>query len=303
MLWQRYYRPHTVEEALALLAGTPGAAVLAGGTDLILELQQGRRKPLAAVVDVAAIPELLALEVRQDHLFVGAAVPLSRIAASPWVKRHARALAEATGQMAGPQVRRVATLGGNVAHALPAADGAIALLALDGQAEVAGPQGRRRVPLADLYLGPGRSALGPAQLLVGFHLPLSPPGAASAFRRVMRPQGVALPILNCAVWLQRQGERIAQVRIAVGPFGPVPRRAVAAEGRLCGQPFTPQTVEQAVEALLQEARFRTSPYRATQGYRRHLAGVLLQETLRLAWERAGERDDAGPEAPAPVGFA
>ena len=287
MLWQRYYRPETLEEALHLLATIPGAAILAGGTDLILDLQQGRRKPLAAAVDVSAIPDLLALEERAGQLFIGAAVPLSRIAASPLVREHAQALAEATGQMAGPQVRRVATLGGNVAHALPAADGAIALLALDAQAEVIGSQGRRRVALAALYRGPGQSALAPTELLVGFYLPLGGPGRASAFRRVMRPQGVALPILNSAVWLHREGERIAQVRIAVGPFGPVPRRALAAESALCGQPLTAETIAQAVEALLREARFRTSPYRATQAYRRHLAGILLRDALRLAWERAG----------------
>lgn len=286
MLWQRYYRPKTIEEALHLLAATPGAAILAGGTDLILDVLQGRREPLAAAVDVTAIPDLQALEVRRGRLFIGAAVPLSRIAASPLVREHARALAEATGQMAGPQVRRVATLGGNVAHALPAADGAMALLALDAQAEVAGPQGRRQVALPALYRGPGRSALAPTELLVGFYLPLGGPGQASAFRRVMRPQGVALPILNCAVWLHREGERIAQVRIAVGPFGPVPRRAVAAESALCGHPLTAETIAQAVEALLREARFRTSPYRATQAYRRHLAGILLRDALRLAWERA-----------------
>ncbi len=287
MLWQRYYRPETIEEALHLLATIPGAAILAGGTDLILDLQQGRRKPLAAAVDVSAIPDLLALEERAGQLFIGAAVPLSRIAASPLVHEHAQALAEATGQMAGPQVRRVATLGGNVAHALPAADGAIALLALDAQAEVIGPQGRRQVALAALYRGPGQSALAPTELLVGFYLPLGGPGRASAFRRVMRPQGVALPILNSAVWLHREGKRIAQVRIAVGPFGPVPRRALAAESALCGQPLTAETIAQAVEALLREARFRTSPYRATLAYRRHLAGILLRDALRLAWERAG----------------
>lgn len=286
-LWHTYLRPKTVEEALQMLAEAGEAAVLiAGGTDLMLDLQQGRHPPVQALVDITEIPELRALEIRGDELFVGAGVPLNRVSASPLVREHAMALAEATGQMAGYQIRNVATLGGNVAHALPAADGAIALLALDARAEVASPQGRRRVPLADLYLGPGRSALKHEEMLVGFWIPLTRQKAASAFRRVMRPQGVALPILNTAVWLAREGDRIAQIRIAVGPFGPVPRRATAAESALCGHAPDEATLNAAVEALLREARFRTSRYRATETYRRHLAGILLRETVGKAWERA-----------------
>ncbi len=292
-MWQTYLRPKTVDEALQALAEAGEAAVLiAGGTDLMLDLQQGRHPPVQTLVDITEIPELRALERRGGELFVGAGVPLNRVAASPLVRAHATALAEATGQMAGHQVRNVATLGGNVAHALPAADGAIALLALDAQAEVASLEGRRRVPLADLYLGPGRSALRHGEVLVGFWVPLAQGVTASAFRRVMRPQGVALPILNAAVWLARADGRIAHIRIAVGPFGPVPRRATAAEGVLCGRIPDDAALDAALEALLREARFRTSRYRATETYRRHLAGILLRETVRQAWQRTEQAADA-----------
>jgi len=296
MLWKRYLRPKSIAEALDALTASRGrAALIAGGTDLMLDLQQGRRAAVETLVDITAIPELQRLEVREASLFVGAGVPLSRVAASREVQTHAQALAEAAGQMAGPQVRHVATLGGNVAHALPAADGAMALLALDARAEIASPAGRRESPLPALYRGPGQSALAPDELLVGFHLPLRQPGQASAFRRVMRPQGVALPILNAAVWLARAGAHIASARIVVAPFGPVPRRALAAESALCGQPLTPQAVDRALEALLAEARFRTSRYRATAEYRRHLAGILLREALHTAWERAAAQT-GGPRS-------
>ncbi len=286
-LWKRYLQPQTLDDALRALAEAQGsAALLAGGTDLMLDLQQGRHPPVETLIDITAIPALRGIEVRAGRLFIGAAEPLSRIAASPLVQKHAQALAEATGLMAGPQVRNVATLGGNVAHALPAADGAMALLALDAQAEIASPQGLRREPVVALYRGPGQSALASGEILVGFYLPLADPGQASAFRRVMRPQGVALPVLNIAVWLARTADRVADVRIAVGPFGPVPRRARAAESALCGHPLTDETLENALEALLQEARFRTSRYRATLAYRRHLAGILLRDALSVAWQRA-----------------
>jgi carbon-monoxide dehydrogenase medium subunit len=317
-IWNHYYLAQSVEEALQALAEARGPArLIAGGTDLLLDLQQGRHPPLDLLVDVNAIPEMNRVEERDGRLYIGAAAPLNRLVANPRLAVHAQALVEACNLVGGPQVRNAATLGGNVAHALPAADGSIALLALDAQAELAGRDGRRRVPLAELYLGPGRSALDAGQaasseagqaasseagqaasseagqaasgkageLLVGFWLALRQPGQASAFRRVMRPQGVALPVLNMAAWLWREGERVADLRIALGPSGPKPFRAVQTEHMLLGQPLDEDALASANEALLGEARFRTSPQRATAEYRRQLADVLLRQVLRAAWER------------------
>ncbi len=286
-LWQAYVRPRSVEEALQRMTTAPGpAAWIAGGTDLLLDLEQGRQERLHTLIDVTGIDELQRLEQSDGELFIGAAVPVARVAASPLVQTRAQGLAEACALIAGPQVRNLATLGGNVAHALPAADGTIALLALDAHAEVASPRGRRRVPLAELFRGPGQSALTHDELLVGFFVPLGGPGQASAFRRIMRPQGVALPILNAAVWLHREGDHVADLRIAMGPAGPVPRRLSATEAALRGGPLTPERLAAARQVLLQEARFRTSKFRASEAYRRHLAGVLLHEVLQTAWARA-----------------
>jgi carbon-monoxide dehydrogenase medium subunit len=156
-------------------------------------------------------------------------------------------------------------------------------------AEVASQQGCRLVPMRDLFLGPGRSALqASTEVLVGFYLPLCMPGHGSAFQRIMRPQGVAIAILNMAVWVYREGDRIADVRIAVGPSGPMPFRALAAEQSLRSQPFSQSGIERALEALLGEARFRTSPHRATVVYRQEMARVLLEDTLQTAWQRSVE---------------
>ncbi|MEJ2266251.1 MAG: FAD binding domain-containing protein, partial [Anaerolineales bacterium] len=263
------------------------ARLIAGGTDLLLDLQQRRHPAVDTLVDVTAIPELTGLEIRQEKLFIGAAVPLSRIVRSPLVQYHAQALIEACDLIGGPQVRNTATLGGNVAHALPAADGTIALLALGGVAEIASALDTRRSPLEDLFIGPGKSTLAPkSEMILGFYLPLKQPGQACAFSRIMRPQGVALPILNLAAWLERRANRIADVRIAVGPSGPRPVRARDAEDALRGQVFERSSLARALEALLSESHFRTSPYRASTEYRRDLAGVLLEEALSTAWERA-----------------
>ena len=136
--WNTYLLPQSLTEAFQLLESHANSCyVVAGGTDLLLEIEQEHRPPVEALVDVTQIPELNKLEIRQERLFIGAAIPLKFVSSSPLVCQHAQALAKYTGQIGGPQVRAVGTLGGNVGHALPAGDGAISLLALDAMAEVA----------------------------------------------------------------------------------------------------------------------------------------------------------------------
>src|SRR5512147_1838183 len=239
-LWQEYLRPTNLLQAIKAFAEASGPILpIAGGTDLLLDLEQGRHAPVQTLLDVTSIEEMTALEVRGDQLFVGAAVPVNRIVLDPLSGAHAQALVEACNLIAGPQVRNVATLGGNVAHALPAADGTIALTALDAQVEVASialsgasdnERSRRvathRMPFTSLFLGPGKSAINKrSELIVGFYIPKIKKGQASCFKRIMRPQGVALPIINVAVWLARVNETINDIHIAVGPGGPTPWRA------------------------------------------------------------------------------
>lgn len=287
-LWQQYLRPRSVREALQQLSSAPTpVCAIAGGTDLMLDLRQGRHQTVHTLVDLNEIPEMIALEIREGELFVGAAVPLSRIAFSTLVQEHAQSLAEACQVIGGTQVRNMATLGGNVAHALPAADGTIALMALDTRVEVAGVESNRCVPLSDLFLGPGQSALKVGQeLIVGFNIPLCRPNQASAFQRIMCAQGIALPILNLAVWVHRRAESVVDVRLAVGPSGPTPQRISAAEEKIRGQAMTPEICSQALEALLRQVHFRTSPHRASAEYRQHLVASMLRNTLWTAWQRA-----------------
>ncbi|NWG05842.1 MAG: FAD binding domain-containing protein [Chloroflexi bacterium] len=287
-LWQNYIRPKNLSEAMDAFAHAPRPLLpIAGGTDLLLDLEQGRHSPVQTLVDVTSVTEMTALEKRGDELFIGAAVPVNRVTTTPEVAHHAQALAEACNLIAGPQVRNVATLGGNVAHALPAADGTIALLALDAKAEVADPTGTRIVPFRELFLGPGKSSLKHGEeLIVGFYLPLTAPHRSSCFKRIMRPQGVALPILNCAVWLERENDTIKDVRIAVGPGGGTPFRATQAEDVLRGKSLTEETFESALETLLAQSQFRTSARRASADYRRHIVNGLFRDVVEIAWKRA-----------------
>ncbi|MCE7859462.1 MAG: xanthine dehydrogenase family protein subunit M [Chloroflexi bacterium CFX2] len=287
-LWQEYKRPFSVTEAVQALASAAGPALpVAGGTDLLLDLKQGRHTPVHTLVDLTFIPEMSAIEVRGDSLFIGAAVPVNRVALDPLTAAHAQALVEACNLIAGPQVRNTATLGGNVAHALPAADGTIALTALNAKAEIASVTGTKRMPFTSLFAGPGKSAIDKTkEIIVGFYLPLSTPHSASCFKRIMRPQGVALPILNCAVWLERDGDIVGDIRIAVGPGGSTPFRANDAEGLLKGKTLTEETFDLTLDALLAQAKFRDSARRASAEYRRHIVGGLFKDVLYTAWSRA-----------------
>jgi xanthine dehydrogenase FAD-binding subunit len=288
--WQKYILAHSIDEALHFLSNAQGSACpIGGGTDLLLEIQQGHHDPVHTLVDVTRIPELQALELRGDVLFIGAGVPVHLITESLLVRFHALAVSEACGLIGGPQVRNTATLGGNVAHALPAADGMISLFAFDAMVEIISINGPRMSPIGSLFKGPGKSTLIPNQeFIIGFHLPTRKPGQASSFSRVMRPQGVALPILNMAVWLERMDQQIKNIQIAIGPSGPVPVRATAVEELLRGKVLNSNQLTQAKQAIHDSIRFRTSAMRATADYRHHLSEVLLEEVIGKAWQRATE---------------
>lgn len=287
-IWENYYLTYSVADALKILQSAPEAArIIAGGTDLLLDIQQGKIPSSLSLVDVTSIPELNALQIRDGELFIGAAVPLNRIIQSSLIREHAQAVEEACSLIGGPQVRNVATLGGNVAHALPAGDGTIALIAHRADAEVMSLREKKRIALEELFLGPGVSRIDPQkEILTGFYLALRAKGCASVFRRVMRPQGVAIAILNIAVWLHRKDDQILDIHIAIGPSGPIPKRARAAEAILRGSVPDQATIAKAANALLDESTFRTSHHRASLEYRQRVAVNLLENALNVVWERS-----------------
>jgi xanthine dehydrogenase FAD-binding subunit len=288
--WSTYLIAKSIDEALEALASSPKPSYpVGGGTDLLLELQQGLKPAVHTLVDLTHIPELTLLEERAGQLFIGAAVPITKIVESPLVRFHAPAVTEACNLIGGPQVRNTATLGGNVAHALPAADGMISLVAMDAVAEIASRNGLRREPVLNLFVGPGVSALELGkEIISGFYLPLRKDNQSSAFSRVMRPQGVALPIINMAVWIERAGDLIRDIRIAIGPSGPTPKRAHGVEEYLKGRSPLEDNLAQAHEVMNETVRFRTSAKRATAEYRYILGGYLLVDVICKAWKRAEE---------------
>ena len=292
-LWHNYHTPATVDEAVRHLAHYNGEArVIAGGTDLLIDLQHTEKgqHTLAALVDVTSIPEMTIISECDGWLYVGAAVTHTAIVQSGLIEHLATCLVESCGVVGGPQVRNVGTLGGNVAHALPAGDGTTSLVALDAQGEVAWGDGRREwLPIVQLFKGPGQSALDSTRdVLVGFRFPVTGPQEATAFKRIMRPQGVALPVLGCAVWvkLDDSGEHFADARICIGPVSSVPSRATEAEAALRGQPTTKEVIYAAAQVARETLHPRTSKYRATAEYRDYMTETLLMQALPLAVHRA-----------------
>lgn len=289
-LWEHYYTPGTFEEASNLLKQHGGAArVFGGGTDLLLDIKQGHQPPVDALIDITHVSELTCITHGQDVVTVGAGVTHSQIVHDDVIAQRATCLVESCGVVGGPQVRNVATLGGNVAHALPAADGTTSLVALDAEAEIWHNGERRWAPILQLFRGPGQSLLDPTHdMLLNFRFRLAGPGEGSAFKRIMRPQGVALPVLAAAAWvkLDESGEKIVDSRVCIGPVAPVPTRITVVEEILNGSIYDDSLLDDVMRAARADLHPRTSKYRATSEYRVEMVEVLLRRALPLAVKRA-----------------
>lgn len=275
-----YYSPRTIGEALQLLAEHRGEArVIAGGTDLYLDMARGKRRPVC-LVDIRGIAPLRALYEEGGQVFIGAAVTHAELSENPLIREKFPALAKGASVVGGPQIRNIGTIGGNVVNGQPAADTAIPLLALDATAVVAELDGtEKRLPFSALHLGPGRSAIdGSRQLLKGFWLP-SGAFPVSDFSRVARRKALALPVLNAAVALKIVGGAVQACRLAAGPIGPVPRRLEAAEALLNGQALSLELCEQAAQAAAGEAAPRDSRLRGTADYRKKALGIMVKRLL------------------------
>jgi CO/xanthine dehydrogenase FAD-binding subunit len=276
-----YHRPGSTAEACRLLAADPAATVLAGGTDLMVHLRQpwrGRRP--SAVVSLRRVEELRRVEVDAAWLRVGAMVSLTALLEHPVVAREYPVLPFTARYMGSPAVRNLATVGGNLANASPAADLPPVLLALDAVAVVASPAGARRLPLADLFRGPGRTALEAGELLAAVEVPRQHAGWAVRYERldVRRAMDIALAAVALAVRPGPDGT-VGEARVALGAVAPTPVRVPAAEAALAGRRLDATTIAAAAAAAAAAAR-PIDDVRASAGYRREMVEVLVRRGLR-----------------------
>lgn len=282
-----YHAPASLPEALALLAEHRGKTkVLAGGTDLMLQLQDGLWAP-EHVVDVRKIPELNALTFnRPDGLTIGAATSVRRIETSPIVRAEYPQLASAASEIGSVQIRNLASLGGNICTATPSADGVPALISLAATARIASVRGERLVDLESVFTGVRKTVLEPDELLIDLRIP-GPPALTSGayFKLATRPQ-MDLAIVGVATTLTLNPDAtIQRVTICLGAVAPTPVRAREAEELLIGNPLSESRLAQAGAAAARAAR-PISDIRASADYRREQCDILTRRVVRLAVERA-----------------
>ncbi|OHD20539.1 MAG: hypothetical protein A2064_09890 [Spirochaetes bacterium GWB1_66_5] len=282
-----YHRPARLQEALELLARLPAARVLAGGTDLLIQIKTGETKP-EAVVQVLDIPELAVFRTA-GGLVVGGAVPLYRLEEEKLLASRYTALHEAVRALASVQIRTMATLGGNLCNASPSADTSGPLIVLGAEAEIAGLSGGkvalRHVEMAGFFTGPGATVLEPGELLAALHVPEPPSGSGSAFLKLGRVT-LDMAKVSASAYVERDGNHLRAVRLAVGGAAPRPVRALQVEEALSGAAFSPSAVQKAV-ALVQESISPIDDVRSTAEYRRLMAPVVLRDAILTAWRRAG----------------
>lgn len=288
-MWEDYLFPTTVEQALAILRDHRGEArIIAGGTDLILDLENGERAT-NCLVDITRIPGLDGIELQDGYITLGANVTHAQVADSTLIQERATALAEGCQQVGGPQIRNIATVVGNVVSSQPAADATLPLLALDAEAEIADEEGTEWHALGTLFEGPGSSRVdSTAQMVTRLRfLPLSA-RQGSAYERFARRRALALPILAGAVVVETDatGKVFEGVRISLGPVAPVPFRARRTEKALRGSSTDGASIATKVHTVLKEAKPRTSILRASMEYRRELLPVLLRRGITRALQRA-----------------
>ena len=279
----QYLAPRRLDEALSLL--TPEAVPLAGGTDLFLRMERRQTQP-DAVVDLKRIPDMDRIEPSDAGLRIGALALMETLAASPLVRKDYDALARSARVVGSIQTRNRATVGGNLANASPAADTATPLMALGAAVEGADADGIRQMPVEQLFLGPGRTALRDNEVLTAILIPAMPARAGSAFERCVRT-AMDIAVVNCAAFLRLDEDgAVAEARIALGAVGPTPLRAASAEGLLKGRRFGPGVAEEAAECAAADAQ-PIDDVRAGADYRREMVRVLTRRAVVSAFQHAG----------------
>lgn len=264
-----YHRPATVEEAVRLLAEDPEARPLAGGSDLMIQMRLGHRTP-STVVDLSAIGALRGIAADGR---IGAATTMRDLLMDAHVAERLVALREAADLLGGRQVQNVATLAGNVCNASPAAETSGPLLVHDTVVEIAGPDGVREVPIADLWAGPGRTALGPGEIVVAFR-PQRTEGR-SAYRRLELRRSVDIAVVAASARIAVSDGAIVEAAVAVTAVAPTAIRVPAAEEILVGTPVAelPDKAD-AVRRAVAGSAAPIDDARASAAYRRAMVGVI-----------------------------
>lgn len=283
------HQPESLEQAISLAGELgPDASFLAGGTDLLIQINRKRRAP-RHLIALGGIDGLSGIELRDDRIVLGALTTHKTIERSPVFEGPLAALAEAARVVGGHQIRNVATIGGNVVNASPAADLLPPLMTLDAWVVRAGGAGTRQIPIAEFLRGPGVTDRSEDEVLVSLELDRPPPGAATAFIKAGRRRAMEISIVCVAALLTLDADgRCQTVRIALGAVGPTAIRGFEAEQALLGCEPTPAALGDAGR-IAADACAPISDVRASAEYRRMLVQALVPRALQRCLQRIEAR--------------
>lgn len=285
-----YATPESVADAVVMLSDHgENACVLAGGTDLIVQLRENRRRT-DLVVDVKKIAELNALSYNAaTGLTIGAAVPCYRIYGDAEIAAAYPGLMDAAKLVGGTGIQGRASLGGNLCNASPAGDTIPPMIVLGGEAEIAGPAGTRNVAVEDFCTAPGRTVLADGEFLVSLRFPAPAPNSGAYYRRFIprNEMDIAVVGVGASVVLSGDGSTFVSARVAIGAVAPTPLFVSEAGAALAGQPVSDESIRRAADIARDAAR-PISDMRGTAEYRKHLTSVLTRRVLQGAVQRAKE---------------
>lgn len=284
-----YYDAETIAEATALLAEKPNLELIAGGTDVLIKMH-GKSED-AELLSLRKIKSLEIIRKAEDGtIVIGAMATFARVFNDPIIRELIPILTEAAISMGGPQIRNVATIGGNVCSGATSGDSASSLFALNVQLKLINNEGERIVPIQEFYLGPGKVDLKYGEVLTEIRIsPEDYQGFGGQYIKFAMREAMDIATLGVAVICKLQGEKFDEVRIALGVAGPTPLRCLEAEAYAQGKDVSAEVVAEIGKLAVNSTKARTS-WRASKEYREHLVEELVQRALKVAIVNAGGVD-------------
>lgn len=285
-MWKRYYSVTSVAEALELLAEYRELArVIAGGTDILIELERGQRQGVEVLIDLTRVPGLDQITRRGDQVRLGPLVTHNHVVGSPLVVERGLPLAQACWEIGAPQIRNRATVAGNLITASPANDTIAPLMALNAEVTLTSLEGERTVRLEDFYTGLRRTLLRPDELMTAITFPALAHNERGIFLKLGLRRAQAISVVNVAVVLAFEGDIVTRAAITLGSVAPTVIHATVAERSLVGRPLTAETIAEAAR-LAAEAPDPIDDVRSTATYRTEMVRVLTSRALRALAQNA-----------------
>ena len=282
------YEARSVDHAIRLLQEHPQAQIIAGGSDVLVQMREGKRAG-AELVSIYGLDELRGVSMEENGTIrIGPLTSFSHITRDPLIRKYIGVLGEAVDMVGGPQIRNIGTIGGNTCNGVTSADSASTLFAWDAVIELTGPEGVRRIPIRDFYIRAGKVDLRPAEIQTGILIRReSYEGYQGHYIKYAMRNAMDIATLGCSVNVKLSDDRktFTDIRIAYGVAGPVPMRAVHAEAAGKGLPVTEDSIEKISSTVLEDVTPRDS-WRASKAFREHISKVLCKRALEEAVKRA-----------------